>query len=230
MMEKKWVTVLGSFVADLAFRTNRIPVWGETLMGNEFKLGPGGKGSNQAVAAARAGGRVSFISKLGPDPFGDMARALYKSEGIDTQFLFTTQSATGAAAIIIDAHKGENAIIVVPGACFEVTAEEVDQARALIAGSAIFVAQLELPLPVVEHGLTLAHSLGVPTILNPRPLRRCQRASTGTSTTSRPMSRRPPRSPAFRSRPSPTPRRPPMRSLPAACRTPSSPWARRESS
>jgi ribokinase len=138
-------------------------------MGNEFKLGPGGKGSNQAVAAARAGGRVSFISKLGPDLFGDMARALYKSEGIDTQFLFTTQSATGAAAIIIDAHKGENAIIVVPGACFEVTAEEVDQARALIAGSAIFVAQLELPLPVVEHGLTLAHSLGVPTILNPAP-------------------------------------------------------------
>jgi ribokinase len=74
MMEKKWVTVLGSFVADLAFRTGRIPVWGETLLGNEFKLGPGGKGSNQAVAAARAGGRVSFISKLGPDPFGDMAR------------------------------------------------------------------------------------------------------------------------------------------------------------
>jgi ribokinase len=169
MMEKKWVTVLGSFVADLAFRTGRIPVWGETLLGNEFKLGPGGKGSNQAVAAARAGGRVSFISKLGPDPFGDMARALYKSEGIDTQFLFTTQSATGAAAIIIDAHKGENAIIVVPGACFEVTAAEVDQARALIAGSSVFVAQLELPLAVVEHGLALAHSLHVPTILNPAP-------------------------------------------------------------
>lgn len=168
-MEKKWVTVLGSFVADLAFRTNRIPVWGETLLGSEFKLGPGGKGSNQAVAAARAGGRVSFISKLGPDPFGDMARALYKSEGIDTQFLFSTQSATGAATIIIDANKGENAIIVVPGACFEVTVEEVNQARALIAASTIFVAQLELPLAVVEHGLALAHSLGVPTILNPAP-------------------------------------------------------------
>src|SRR5271166_3928311 len=100
-MEKNWVTVLGSFVADLAFRTNHVPVWGETLMGSEFKLGPGGKGSNQAVAAARAGGRVSFISKLGPDPFGDMARSLYTAEGIDTQFLFTTASATGAAAIII---------------------------------------------------------------------------------------------------------------------------------
>src|ERR1039458_3124323 len=168
-MAKKWVTVMGSFVADLAFRTGRIPAWGETLMGQSFKLGPGGKGSNQAVAAARAGGRVSFISKLGPDPFGDMARNLYKTEGIDTRFLFTTASATGAATIIIDAQKGENAIIVVPGACFEVTAAEVDQTRALIAGSAIFVAQLELPLPVVEHGLALAHALGVPTILNPAP-------------------------------------------------------------
>jgi ribokinase len=169
MLEKKWVTVLGSFVADLAFRTDRIPVWGETLMGSGFKLGPGGKGSNQAVAAARAGSRVSFISKLGPDPFGDMARALYKSEGIDTQFLFPTQSATGAATIIIDAQKGENAIIIVPGACFEVTAAEVDQARELIASSSVFVAQLELPIAVVEHGLALAHSLGVPTILNPAP-------------------------------------------------------------
>ncbi len=168
-MEKKRVTVMGSFVADLAFRTGRIPAWGETLMGLGFKLGPGGKGSNQAVAAARAGGRVSFISKLGPDPFGDMARALYKTEGIDTQFLFHTESATGAAAIIVDAQKGENAIIVVPGACFEVTAAEVDQARELIAGSNIFIAQLELPLPVVEHGLALARALGVPTILNPAP-------------------------------------------------------------
>jgi ribokinase len=168
-MEKKWVTVMGSFVADLAFRTGRIPAWGETLMGQSFKLGPGGKGSNQAVAAARAGGRVSFISKLGQDPFGEMARNLYKTEGIDTQFLFTTASATGAATIIIDAQKGENAIIVVPGACFELTATEVDQARELISGSSVFVAQLELSLPVVEHGLALAHSLGVPTILNPAP-------------------------------------------------------------
>ncbi|HEX4758398.1 MAG TPA: ribokinase [Terracidiphilus sp.] len=166
---KKWVTVMGSFVADLAFRTDRVPAWGETLMGQSFKLGPGGKGSNQAVAAARAGGKVSFISKLGPDPFGDMARSLYASEGIDTQFLFSTMSATGAAAIIVDADKGENAIIVVPGACFEVTTSEIDQARELIANSSIFVAQLELSLPVVEHGLALAHALGVPTILNPAP-------------------------------------------------------------
>jgi ribokinase len=169
VMAKKWITVMGSFVADLAFRTGRIPAWGETLLGQSFMLGPGGKGSNQAVAAARAGGRVSFISRLGQDAFGDMARNLYKTEGIDTRFLFATASATGAAAIIIDAEKGENAIIVVPGACFELTAAEVDQARELIAASSVFVAQLELSLPVVEHGLALAHALDVPTILNPAP-------------------------------------------------------------
>jgi ribokinase len=94
---------------------------------------------------------------------------MYKLEGVDTRFLFTTTSATGAATIIIDAEKGENAIVVVPGACFELTAAEVDQARELIAGSCVFVAQLELSLTVVEHGLALAHSLGVPTILNPAP-------------------------------------------------------------
>jgi ribokinase len=160
---------MGSFVADLAFRTGRIPAWGETLLGQSFKLGPGGKGSNQAVAAARAGGQVSFISKLGQDAFGDIARNMYKAEGIDTRFLFTTASATGAATIIIDAEKGENAIIVVPGACFELTAAQVDQARDLIAASSVFVAQLELSLAVVEHGLALAHALGVPTILNPAP-------------------------------------------------------------
>jgi ribokinase len=138
-------------------------------MGPSFQIGPGGKGSNQAVAAARAGGKVSFISKLGSDTFGDMARSLYKTEGIDTQFLFATKSATGAAAIIIDAVSCENAIIVVPGACFEVSTSEVDQARALIADSSVFVTQLELSQAVVVHGLDLAHSLGVPTILNPAP-------------------------------------------------------------
>jgi len=166
---KKWVTVMGSFVADLTFRASRVPAWGETLMGQSFKLGPGGKGSNQAVAASRAGGTVSFISKLGVDPFGGMARSLYEAEGIGTQFLFRAASPTGAAAIIVDAANGENAIVVVPGACFEVTTDEVGQARDLIAASSIFVVQLELPLPVVEHGLALAHALGVPTILNPAP-------------------------------------------------------------
>ncbi len=162
---------MGSYVADLAFRTEKLPAWGETYMGASFKLGPGGKGSNQAVAAARAGAdiQVSFISKLAHDPFGDIARATYRDESIDTTYLFSTATPTGAAAIIIDANRGENAIIVVPGACFELTPEEVEQARPLIQQAAIFVTQLELSLPTVEFGLQLAHSLGVPTILNPAP-------------------------------------------------------------
>src|ERR1035441_3661854 len=168
-MSAQWVTVMGSFVADLAFRTEKLAAWGETFMGNSFQLGPGGKGSNQAVAAARAGARVSFISKLGNDPFGDLARDLYSTEGIDTRHLLTTTTATGAAAILLDAHSGENSIIVVPGACFELTPQEVDTMTALIAASAIFVTQLELALPTVEHGLSLARSLNVPTILNPAP-------------------------------------------------------------
>jgi ribokinase len=168
-MPTKWVTVMGSFVADLAFRTNKLPAWGETFMGNSFQLGPGGKGSNQAVAAARAGAKVSFISKLGNDPFGDLARSTYRQEGIDTRHLLSTTTPTGAASIIIDEHTGENSIIVVPGACFELTPQEVDQMKDLIAASAIFVTQLELALPTVEHGLKLARSLGVPTILNPAP-------------------------------------------------------------
>lgn len=168
-MPNKSVIVMGSYVADLAFRVDRLPTWGETRMGQSFQLGPGGKGSNQAVAAARAGAHVHFISKLGPDPFGELARTLYRNEGINTQFIFSSPNPTGAAAILIDAARGENAIIVVPGACFELTPAEVDQAAALIAASAIFVAQLELPLATVEHGLQLAHSNNVPTILNPAP-------------------------------------------------------------
>jgi ribokinase len=168
-MPNKRVTVMGSFVADVAFRIDRLPTWGETRMGQSFQLGPGGKGSNQAVAAARAGATVTFISKLGPDPFGEIARTLYREEGIDTQFIFSSPNPTGSAAILIDAAKGENAIIVVPGACFELTPAEVDLATDLIAASSIFVAQLELPLPTVEHGLQLAHTHHVPTILNPAP-------------------------------------------------------------
>lgn len=168
-MSGKFVTVMGSFVADLAFRTSKLPAWGETFMGRSFRLGPGGKGSNQAVAAARAGARVSFISKLGQDAFGDLARATYRAEGIDTRYLLTSATPTGAAAIIIDAESGENSIIVVPGACYELSTQEVDRMQDLIADSAVFVTQLELSLQAVEHGLKLARSFGVPTILNSAP-------------------------------------------------------------
>jgi ribokinase len=108
---------MGIFVADVAFRTKSLPVWGETVLGTDFRLGPGGKGSNQSVAAARLGAKVYFISKVGNDSFADMARRIYEEEGVDTRFLVPSSAhATGAAAIIVQASSGENAIIVAPGA------------------------------------------------------------------------------------------------------------------
>ncbi|WP_202925520.1 ribokinase [Edaphobacter sp. 12200R-103] len=169
MNQNNRIVVLGSFVADLAFHVETLPVWGETRMGSSFAVGPGGKGSNQAVAAARAGGNVCFVTKLGQDSFGEMARKLYREEGIDTGFIASTTHPTGAAAIILDEKRGENAIIIVPGACFEITTDEVDRAREVIASSSILVAQLELPVSVVEHGLRMARTSGVTTILNPAP-------------------------------------------------------------
>jgi len=164
------ITVLGIFVADLAFRTTQLPAWGQTVLGEEYRLGPGGKGSNQAVAAARLGGRVSLISKVGHDPFGDLARSTWRAEGINTEFCFDSpDAASGAAAIVVHPATGENAIVAVPGASSSLTTAEVDRAAGLIAQSSVFVTQLELPLLVAEHGLRLAHDAGVPTILNAAP-------------------------------------------------------------
>ena len=163
------ITVMGSFVADVAFRTAAMPRWGETLLGSSFRLGPGGKGSNQAVAAARLGGTVQFVSKLGRDTFGDLARQLYRDEGITTDCLFASDEATGAAAILIDEIRGENGIIVVPGACFLLSDQELQQASNLIATSAVFLTQLEQDLSVVQRGLEYAHAGGVAAVLNPAP-------------------------------------------------------------
>jgi ribokinase len=169
-MIAKPITVMGIFVADVAFRTKSLPVWGETVMGADFRLGPGGKGSNQSVAAARLGANVTFISKVGEDNFGDMARRTYEEEGVDTRFLLRSHShGTGAAAIIVQESSGENAIIVTPGAANALTCEEIDQARDQIQASAVFLTQLELPVSLVEYGLKTARALGIPTILNPAP-------------------------------------------------------------
>jgi len=170
---KQQVFILGSFVADVAFRMSRLPAWGETLMGDTFALGPGGKGSNQAVAAAKAVGgagmSVKFLSKVGDDAFGQLARTTWAAAGVDASLVKNASIATGAAAILIDSAKGENAIIVVPGACFTLTPAEVDEAGAEIRLASVFLTQLELALDTVERGLQLAREAGVPTILNPAP-------------------------------------------------------------
>ncbi|HEX4156229.1 MAG TPA: ribokinase [Acidobacteriaceae bacterium] len=163
------VLVLGSFVADVAFRAARLPVWGETLMGSMFALGPGGKGSNQAVAAARAGAQVQMASKLGDDAFGHLARETWAAAGIDASLTHNCATATGAAAILIDEVRGENGIVVVPGACYTITRAEVDAMAEAIRAARIFLTQLEMPVEVVERGLEIAREAGVTTILNPAP-------------------------------------------------------------
>jgi len=169
-MAGKGVAVLGVFVADLAFWTGRLPAMGETVMGREFKLGPGGKGSNQAIAARRAGAEVTFISKLGTDAFGELARRTYREEGISEQFVFeSTETGTGAAAILVNEESGDNAIVVAMGAVADLSVAELDSAEPAIAGAAIFATNLELPMALAERGLELARKHGVSTILNPAP-------------------------------------------------------------
>jgi ribokinase len=167
-MSAKPITIMGIFAVDLAFHTKYLPTSGETVLGSSFRLGPGGKGSNQAVAAARLGGRIYFITKVGKDTFGELAHKTYAQEGINTDFVIASEEySTGAAAIIVEEGTGENAIIVSPGAANALEFEEIERAKTRIAESAVFMTQLELPISTVEFGLRVARELGVPTILNP---------------------------------------------------------------
>lgn len=169
-MTRAVVAIQGVFVADLAFRADRMPVMGETILSNGFKLGPGGKGSNQSVAAARAGAEVRFMTRLGRDNFGAMARRLYAEEGIDTTDVADDPTLpTGAAFIFVDSNTGDNAIIIEAGAAAALTEADVTSSGEAIRASRIFVAQLELPLGPVRRGLEIARKAGVTTILNPAP-------------------------------------------------------------
>ena len=166
----KSISILGIFVADLTFRTERMPNKGETYIGNSFKLGPGGKGSNQAVAARRAGAETMFITKIGKDTFGEMAMKLYADEGINSKYVWEIPDmSTGAASIVVNEETGDNAIIVVPGAADALVPDDLDTAEAGIADCAFFMASLEVPIPVMQHGLEVAKRNGVSTILNPAP-------------------------------------------------------------
>ena len=164
------VTILGAFFVDLVCRTHRMPVWGETIRGEGFALGPGGKGSNQAVAAARQGTAVSLITRLGRDSFADMARRMFEEELINQDAVSIDDALpTGTATILVDAGRGENAIVIAPGACDRLGPAEVDAAALGIATSAYFVSQLELPLETCLYGIRLAQRNGVTVLLNPAP-------------------------------------------------------------
>lgn len=142
---------------------------GETILGSSFVLGPGGKGSNQAVAAARCGASVSFVTRLGQDAFATMALDMYAKENIDAHVEQIPDSYTGSAYIFVDDNTGDNAIIICPGAAATITPEFVDGARSTIESADVFITQLEQPAAAASHALSLAKNAGVTTILNTAP-------------------------------------------------------------
>ena len=169
MAAQEGVAILGIFVADLAFRAGRLPKIGETIIGSGFAMGPGGKGSNQSVATARAGAKVTFISKIGRDAFGDIALKTWKDEGIVARAAQSDQEPTGGAFIFVNHDTGENAIIVYPGAAGTISAADVEAAADAIRGAKVFVTQLEQPVAAAQRGLEIARTAGVTTIFNPAP-------------------------------------------------------------
>ena len=163
------IAILGVFVADTAYRADRAPQMGETILGNSFALGPGGKGSNQAVAAARAGGRTHFLTRLGKDTFADLALATWKDAGVIPEISQHEDEYTGAAYIFIEEATGNNAIIVCPGAGMGITPANIDACGDLIGSASVFVTQLEQPIDAAMRALEIAKSGGAQTILNPAP-------------------------------------------------------------
>jgi len=162
------VTVLGIFVADLSFSANKIPTTGETILGDKHNIGPGGKGCNQAIALARLGCKVHFISKIGNDDYGKLALDSLRQNKIDTSnIIISKEHQTGVAGIHVDSITGQNAITVVRGAPASFTKDEID--ISIIKKSKIFLTQLEIPIDVTLHCLKVAKESGLINILNPAP-------------------------------------------------------------
>ena len=162
------VTILGIFVADISFSGDKIPTSGETILGDNYNIGPGGKGCNQAIAIARLGGKVNFISKLGDDNYGNLAITNLKKDNVDiSNVIVSKKHKTGVAGIHVDRNTGKNSITVVRGAPETLTVEEIN--TNIITQSKIFLTQLEIPLNVTLHCLKKAKDSGLINILNPAP-------------------------------------------------------------
>jgi ribokinase len=168
-MSKKNIIVVGSSNTDMIIRLDHIPRPGETILGGEFFTAAGGKGANQAVGAARAGGKVTFIARVGVDMFGDNAVTGFKKEGINTDHVLRDTSSPSGVALIFVAKDGENSIAVAGGANGNLSPEDVSKAREIISGASILVMQLETPLETVQTAADLAVTAGVRVILNPAP-------------------------------------------------------------
>ncbi len=165
------ITIVGSLNMDLVIRSPRIPRPGETIIGSEFQTVTGGKGANQAVAAARQGGQVTMVGRVGEDTFADALLENLASAEIDATFVHRDkQAASGVALIVVDDH-GENIIVVASGANMRMTEKDVEAAEAAIAESDVLLLQLEVPLPVVKRAAQIAKSHNVTVVLNPAPAR-----------------------------------------------------------
>ena len=164
----KQILVIGSSNTDMTIKGDRLPLPGETVLGGDFTMGPGGKGANQAVAAQRLGGDVTFVCKVGCDLFGDNAVSLYAKEGIDTSHILRSEKPSGVALILVDA-KGENSISVAPGANGDISVEDIEALTPVIEASDIVILQLEIPVPAVQKAVEIAHKAGKYVILNPAP-------------------------------------------------------------
>ena len=162
------ITVLGIFVADISFSGNKIPTTGETILGDSYNIGPGGKGCNQAIAISRLGVKVNFITKLGNDEYGKLAINKLKDDNIDTSHIILSNNhKTGVAGIHVDKNTGKNAITVVRGAPSSLTIDEIN--TNIFKQSKIFLTQLEIPIEVTLHCLKVAKENGLINILNPAP-------------------------------------------------------------
>ena len=168
-MKTNKIVVIGSSNTDMVIKSDRLPCPGETIIGHTFLMNPGGKGANQAVAAARMGGNVTFVSKIGNDSFGKQSVEGYIAEGIKTDYIFTdSDSPSGVALILVDA-KGENSIAVAPGANATLSLADIDNAKDEIETAGLVLMQLEILMETVEYAAKIACAKGVKVILNPAP-------------------------------------------------------------
>jgi len=166
----KKICVLGIFVADISFYGDSVPELGQTILGSNYNIGPGGKGANQCIAIARLGGQVDFITKIGQDDYGQLALTTFKENKIDTKNIIVSKNhQTGVAGIMVNKNNGRNAVNVINGAPSSLTIKEVLAFKNSILSADIFLTQLEIPKEVTLHCLREAKQNNKLTILNPAP-------------------------------------------------------------
>ncbi|CAA9480180.1 MAG: Ribokinase [uncultured Segetibacter sp.] len=168
---KPSIVIVGSSNTDMVIKADHLPAPGETILGGTFFMTQGGKGANQAVAAARLNGQVTFVAKIGADVFGKQSVQLYKDDGIDTSYITTDENSPSGVALITVDNNGENCITVAPGANGTLSVDDISNAQAVFENASIILMQLEIPLETVEYVANLAKAANTKLVLNPAPAR-----------------------------------------------------------